>query len=64
MGKTKVLGIVLIIAGIAIAIIFATADLIGLGGHPSFGPLQIIGTVGGAIGFLIGLILTFRKTGQ
>ncbi len=62
MDKKNPLGIILVIVGIIIVIISTTADLTGLGGSPIFGWRQILGTVGGAIAFLYGLKLTYRKT--
>jgi hypothetical protein len=61
MDRKKVLGIVLIAAGLIIAVVFATADFTGLGSHPDFGPSQIIGTVAGVVVFVLGLVVTYRK---
>ena len=59
--ERKTLGIVLLIVGIIVTAIFATADITGLGSHPEFGPTQIAGTVVGAIAFVVGIVLAIRK---
>ena len=37
------------------------ADPFGLGGSPMFDYKQVIGTIGGAIAAIVGLILTLRE---
>ena len=59
--QKKTLGIVLLIVGIIVAAIFATADITGLGSDPVFGYVQIAGTVVGVIAFVVGIVLTRRK---
>ena len=40
-------GITLLAVGLVILVVFATADLIGLGADPRFGPKQIVGSLVG-----------------
>lgn len=61
MGVKKLLGIVLLVAGIVVLILALAADPIGIGGSSGFGSYQIVGTVIGAIAAVAGLILTLRK---
>jgi hypothetical protein len=56
----KIAGIVLLVLGIVMLILFLTADLIGIG-SPGFGYQQIIGAVVGAIAGVVGLVLTLKK---
>jgi len=57
----KTLGVVLLIAGIVLAAIFLTADITGLGEGYKFGYKQIIGTIVGAVVFVVGLVFTLKK---
>ena len=57
----RVVGIVLLVLGVLVVLASVLADPIGIGGSPTFGYKQIIGTVGGAIAAIVGLILTLRK---
>jgi hypothetical protein len=59
--EKKTLGIILLVGGIIVAAISATADWIGLGEVLVFGYKQIIGTVAGVIAFVAGLVLTLRQ---
>ena len=61
MEAKRTAGIVLLMVGIVILILSLTADLIGIGSNPGVGPYQIIGIIVGAIGIVVGLILTLRK---
>ena len=59
-GKTA--GIILLVVGIAVAIVSLLADALGIGSNlAAFGPQQIAGTVVGAIVAVVGLFLTLRK---
>jgi hypothetical protein len=58
-GKTA--GIILLVVGIAVAIVSLLADALGIGNPAAFGPQQIAGTVVGAIMAVVGLFLTLRK---
>ena len=63
MSIRKVSGAVLLLIGILLLLLFATADLTGLGENPvSFGPWQITGTIAGAVMAVIGLILLVKKS--
>jgi len=53
-------GNILLILGVLVAIIFLGADLFGIGTHPEFGPIQITGTVVGAICLILGFLLVRR----
>ncbi len=57
----KTIGIVLLILGAVILVLFLVADIIGLGGSHGFGPTQIVGTIVGAIVTAIGLALKCKK---
>lgn len=57
----KIAGIILLVLGIVMLILFLAADLIGIGTSPGFGYWQIIGAVVGAIAGVVGLVLTLKK---
>ena len=60
--SSKTIGIVALIAGIVIALVFALADLLGIGSHPDvFGQRQIIGIVIGGVVFIVGIVLFLRQ---
>jgi len=61
MGSTKTAGIVLLVAGIVILILSLVANSMGLGNPSVFGPLQIAGTIVGAIVAVVGLFLRLKK---
>jgi hypothetical protein len=61
MGSTKTVGIVLLVAGIVILILSLLANSMGLGNPSVFGPLQIAGTIVGAIVAVVGLFLRLKK---
>jgi hypothetical protein len=61
MGGKKTVGIVLLVVGVVILLLSLVADPIGIGGSPGFGRDQIIGTIGGAIVAVVGLVLTLKK---
>ena len=62
MSKKKVAGIALILVGIAIIILMLIADQIGLGTpEHGFGLRQKAATIVGAIIFIVGLVMTFKK---
>jgi len=63
MNLRKTAGILLLVVGIGILILFAAADIFGIGEDPAaFGPWQISGTIAGAIVAVIGLVLLVRKS--
>jgi hypothetical protein len=57
----KVAGIALLVLGILVALVSVIADPIGLGGSPTFGYRQIIGTVAGIVVAVAGVILVLKK---
>ena len=57
----KTVGIVLLVVGIIVFALSLLADPIGIGGSSGFGSQQILGTIGGAIVVVVGLILTLRE---
>ncbi len=57
----KTLGLVLIVAGIVVALLFGFADVIGIGDQNRFGSQQVAGTVIGALVFIVGLVIYLRK---
>ena len=59
-GRKKA-GIVLLVLGAIVLALSLTVDLIGIGGSPVFGYRQVIGTVGGAIAVVAGLVLALRR---
>jgi len=56
----KTAGIVALIAGIVILGLFLLTDRLGIG-VAGFGPVQIAGTIVGAIVIAVGLFLTLKK---
>ena len=57
MDKEKLVGIILIIIGIAAVLVMTTADLTGLGGYPGFGPQQTAGVIAGVLLLVAGAAL-------
>lgn len=57
-GKTA--GIVLLVVGVVVLLLFLLADVLGFG-SPGFGLQQIGGTIVGAIVAVVGLVLTRKK---
>ena len=54
----RTIGIIVTIGGLAVALVFALADVIGVGTDPTvFGTRQIIGTLVGGVAFVLGLAL-------
>ena len=60
MANKRTVGLVLMIVGIVVVIVSVTADVIGLGPDVGFGYKQVVGTVGGAIAAIVGVILRLR----
>jgi hypothetical protein len=60
LGNKKTIGIVLLVVGVIVSLLFVAADAIGIGDHPGFGYQQVIGTVVAAIVAVIGLVLALR----
>ena len=58
----RTIGIVLIVAGIALMAVSLAADLIGFGGlNAVFGPRQLVGTVIGVLVIAGGVVLRMKK---
>lgn len=55
--KGSSVGLALILLGLAILVVFATADLVGLGADPRFGPKQISGSAAGLVIAAVGGLL-------
>jgi|WetSurSiteA1Bulk_404760.scaffolds.fasta_scaffold04191_4 hypothetical protein len=62
MNAKKITGTIVLVVGIALLIVFATADLTGLGINPtSFGYVQVAGVIAGAVVSIGGLILLLKR---
>ena len=57
----KTFGIVVAVLGVALIIISALADVIGIGSG-GFGGRQIVGVVIGALGVIVGGLVAFRQS--
>ena len=57
----KNLGIALLVVGIVVLLLSLTADMIGIGARPGFGPYQILGAAAGMVAAVTGFILYSRK---
>ena len=58
----KALGIIVAVLGVALLVISALADVIGIGGGDDFGYLQLAGVVIGAFGAVFGGLVVFRES--
>jgi hypothetical protein len=61
MSVKKIVSIVLLVVGIIVLILSLTANVSGIGPNPTFGYLQILGSLAGAIMAVVGLVLILRK---
>jgi len=61
MNATKITGTIVLVIGIAVVIVSATADITGLGKYAGFGYLQIAGAVAGVVIALVGLLVLLKK---
>ncbi|MBN1931661.1 MAG: hypothetical protein JW786_08655 [Desulfobacterales bacterium] len=61
MGTKKTIGIIVLIIGVILLILSLAADVVRLGVSPNFGPIQIAGTVIGALIVVIGILLLRKK---
>jgi len=61
MNARKIIGTIVLVVGIVLLIVSATADIIGIGGNPTFGYAQITGVVAGAVVAIVGFVLLLRK---
>ena len=59
--STKNMGLILAVIGVLLGLLFALADVIGVGDPAQFGYIQIIGTVVGVLIFIGGVIIYLRK---
>ncbi len=59
--RNKNFGIFLVIIGLAVLLISAFADPIGVGGQPGFGWKQLVGVIVGGILAIVGLTQVTRK---
>jgi hypothetical protein len=55
-------GLALAVLGILVTLLFALADVIGVGNPARFGYIQIAGTVVGALIFIAGLVIYLRQS--
>lgn len=61
----RIIGIILLVAGIVVLLVSALADILGLGTSAGvFGYMQILGSVGGAAVAVVGGVLYWRAGGQ
>jgi hypothetical protein len=56
----KTAGIVLLVLGIIVLVLFSLADAIGIGVSAGFGYRQAIGAFAGAIAAVVGLVLVLK----
>ncbi len=61
MKNKKTSGIIIAIAGLAILLISIFGYELGVARNPSFGALQITGTILGAVILIYGLVNAFKK---
>lgn len=62
MNTRKIWGIVSLVIGLVVLVLFAGADILGIGENPtSFGSVQIGGSIIGTVLILIGLVLFLKK---
>ena len=57
-------GIFLIVVGLAVLLISAFADPVGIGGQPGFGWKQVVGVIIGGILMIVGLTQATRKASE
>ena len=58
----KITGTIILVIGAIVLLLFATADLTGLGENPKFfGHVQIEGVIAGAVVTIVGLVLLLMK---
>ena len=55
------IGILILLMGLGMLIVFGLADVIRPGGHPGFGADQVKGTLAGAVLLVIGVALARRS---
>jgi hypothetical protein len=58
----KITGTIILVVGIIVLILFATADLTGIGENLKFfGHVQVEGVIAGAVVAIVGLVMLFKK---
>lgn len=63
MNASKLVGALCFVVGLILLILFAAADIFGIGENPyMFGTWQIGGSIIGAAGIAIGLVLLLKKS--
>jgi len=60
MSTTRLIGLLLIVGGVALFLLSMHADIIGLGRDPGFGYQQMGGTIVGAVAAIVGGLLYRR----
>jgi uncharacterized membrane protein len=62
MNTRKITGTIVLVVGIVVLILFATADLTGIAQNPKFfGPVQIAGVIVGVVVAIVGLVILLKK---
>ncbi|MGH7452044.1 MAG: hypothetical protein ACRENG_11900 [bacterium] len=59
--SSKTVALIVTIVGLLVALFFAFADIMGVGNPARFGCRQIVGTVVGALVFIVGLVIYLRQ---
>ncbi len=58
----KITGILFLVIGLIVLVLFAAADILGIGDNPyMFGTWQIGGSIVGAVFIIIGLVLLLQR---
>lgn len=57
----KTIALIVVVAGIALVIVSALADVIGIGGGGGFGLRQVSGVIVGVLAVAFGWLFGFRK---
>ena len=55
----RVLGIIIIVGGVAVVAVTVGVDLVGAGRWSGFGPVQIVGVLVGGLAIVLGIPLLF-----
>jgi steroid 5-alpha reductase family enzyme len=60
--STKTIGVILIVVGVIVLLVFLLADALGIGSDPTtIGWIQILGSAIGLVVAVVGIVLTTRK---
>jgi peptidoglycan/LPS O-acetylase OafA/YrhL len=57
----RAVGLTVAVVGLIVGLLFALADVIGLGGSPGFGTRQLIGALVGAVILIVGIVIYARS---